>query len=154
MNWFPTTKAGKITKILAPLKQVSGIEGFFHYTITTKGLFTIIGSHPAWMEEYYEKKYYLHNPFLCHPSTLREGFHFPNAIRDEQYLETLRLRRNSIDADHAMILINKIHGEIEAFGFFTGTENPQIYNFYQWMRAVFCILLSIISKMKCKQIST
>ncbi|MBA3238404.1 MAG: helix-turn-helix transcriptional regulator [Parachlamydiaceae bacterium] len=123
-------KSHKLTKILEPLKLISGIKGFFHYTISPKGLFTIIGTHPTWMEEYYNEKYYLHNPFLCHPSTLHEGVHFPNTARDEQYLEMLQLRRKRIDADHAMILVNKVHGEIDAFCFFTNTDNPQIYNFY------------------------
>jgi hypothetical protein len=84
---YTLKKSDKITKILEPLKLISGIKGFFYYTITPKGLFTIIGSHPAWMEEYFEEKYYLYNPFLCHPSALHEGIHFPNTSRDVQYLE-------------------------------------------------------------------
>ena len=127
---YTIKKSVRIAKILEPLTQISGIQGFFHYTISPKGMFTIIGSHPGWFEEYYAEKYYLHNPFLCHPSTLREGIHFPNTARDEQYLEMLRLRRKKIDADHAMILIQKKQGGIEAYCFFTNTANLQIYNFY------------------------
>lgn len=127
---YTINKTSKITKILEPLTLISGIQGFFRYTISKKGHFTFIGTHPSWNEEYYEKKYYLHNPFLCHPSSLQEGIHFSNANRNEQYLEMLNLRRKRIDADHTMLLIDKNMDGIEAFGFFTTTQNSQVYNFY------------------------
>lgn len=142
---FTVKKSDKVAKILEPLKRVSSIEGFFYYTLDKKGSFTFLGSHPAWMEEYYEEKYYLHNPFLCHPSTLQEGFHFPNTVRDEQYLEMLALRQKRIDADHAMMLINKIQGDVEAFCFFTKTANSKIYNFYMNEKP---LLLSFIDYFK------
>lgn len=56
--------------------------------------------------------------------------HFPNTVRDEKYLEMLRVRRKKINADHAMITISKSHAEMEGFCFFANTENSQIYNFY------------------------
>jgi DNA-binding CsgD family transcriptional regulator len=124
------TKSQKISKILEPLRLLSGIDGLLYYTITSKGLFTFMGTHPSWMEEYYHEQYYLHNPFLCHPSTVSEGLHFPNTVRDEQYLEMLHLRRKKINADHAMMMITKNSAEMEGFCFFTKTENMQIYNFY------------------------
>lgn len=120
----------KLTRLIEPLTQISGIHGFFYYTISAQGLFTFLGTHPVWVEEYYEEHYYLHNPFLCHPSTLHPRIYFPNTARDEHYLEMLNLRRKKIDADHAMLTVNKTHEGVEAFCFYTSTHNPQIYNFY------------------------
>ncbi len=120
----------KMNRLIEPLTQISGIHGFFYYTISSQGLFSFLGTHPSWVEEYYAEHYYLHNPFLCHPSTLQAGIHFPNTARDEQYLEMLNLRRKKIDADHAMLMVNKTQEGVEAFCFYTNTHNPQIYNFY------------------------
>ena len=142
---YSVRKSTKIAKIIEPLTIISGIHGFFHYTISPKGLFTYIGSHPAWCEEYFGEKYYLNNPFLCHPSGLREGVHFPNTARDEQYLEMLQLRKKRIDSDHAMLLVNKAQGSAEVFGFFTSTENSHVYNFYANERP---LLLSFINYFK------
>lgn len=130
INNYTLKKSNKIVKIIEPLTRVSGITGFFYYTITSKGLFSTIASYPFWTEEYYAEKYYLNNPLLIHPLGLREGIHLPNLVRDEKYLEMLRLRQKKINADHSLVIINKKHNEAEGFGFFTGTQNSQIYHFY------------------------
>lgn len=136
----------KIARVIEPLKQVSGIHGFFYYTISTTGLFTFMGTQPSWVEEYYEEKYYLHNPFLCHPSALHKGIYFPNMVRDEQYLEMLNIRRKKIDVDHSMIMINKNQEEMEAFGFYTSCDNPQIYNFYANEQALLQLFIEYFKK--------
>lgn len=130
INKFTLEKSAKIAKIFQPLAEVSGLTGFFHYRLTSSGDFSICATNPEWTEEYFEQKYFMHNPFLRHPSLVKPGIQFPNLVRSEQYLEDLAKRKKRIDSDHAIIMIEPQGNDLEAFCFFTNSDNHNIYNFY------------------------
>lgn len=63
-----------LKKICAPLKDSLNIGFFAYYKIGSEGQFSIVSTHCEQLSFYYSHpSFYLHNPYLVHPSLLRTG---------------------------------------------------------------------------------
>lgn len=113
-----------------PLREHFGISYFTYHRIDEEGRYTVLVDRPDWAELYVDKKIYLHDPFLRHPSVYQSGLTFMQNHGSSNYKETFaKTGKQVLDMDIGVVLIQKSETCVEFFGF-TGSKSSSLENLY------------------------
>lgn len=123
--------SNQIGKVTRPLKDHFGISYFTYHKINANGKYTVLVDRPDWAECYVNKKIFLEDPYLRHPSVYQSGFCLVDSFGSKEYKETLlREGRKVLDMDIGVTLIEKKGDEVEFFGFTGNTNSSSLHSLY------------------------
>ncbi len=129
VNKYTVKYDSKIKQVCEPLKQHLNIPTFVYYTIDNDGRYTMLSSHPAQLEEYYEQKLYLNNPYLVHPSLLHSGCTSIYSTRNSHFTEQEIQSHSRYDIGNPFLIIQKREKIVEGFLFANDLKNPNPIDF-------------------------
>ena len=130
----------QMIRFIKPLQDYFGINHFWYYHISCKGLYCYVGSHTPWNEYCFENQLLDYFPCLKHPDKQSSGIHLMKPSLSGKNNIVLQTAWEKFGINFTLNLSQKTDTGIEAFGFATQSnhllleekmlnELPLIYQF-------------------------
>ena len=137
LNWqeivqkYTVRHFNKIRATTQPLRDHFGINYFTYHKIAESGQYTVLVDRPDWAEHYVDRKIFLNDPYLRHPSVYRPGICLVEDHGSKAYqAELLREGAAILRVDMGAILIQKTGSAVEFFGFGAKKDRSSLQNLY------------------------
>ncbi len=128
LKFYSSNLCDKLKKIVRPLSERYGLDGFFYTKITPDGFgFQITNRHDV-ANAYFSNQLYKSNPFICHPDNYKHDqalitSDFYNEQYFDDYYESIKQIKNSFGFDNYLCVYKKEADTAHVFMFSTTDKN-------------------------------
>lgn len=121
----------KIKKTTEPIRDHFGIGYFNYHRIDETGKYHTLVDSPEFAEDYVNKKIFIDDPYLRHPSNYRAGICLMDNYGSEKYQKNVRRSMADVlQVNTGVVLIEKSENSVEFFGFVANKGNANLKKLY------------------------
>lgn len=128
LKFYSSPLSDKLTKIVRPLDECYGLDGFFYALTTANGSGFQIANRPDVGYNYFSNQLYKTNPLICHPDNYRHDQALTTSdLFDEEhfanYYESIQRIRNSFGFENYLCIYKKEADAAHVFMYSTSNKN-------------------------------
>jgi DNA-binding CsgD family transcriptional regulator len=120
----------KLKRVVEPFIRNTGLEGFWYWTLSDKGKFTHITTHPHMAEFFCHKELFKGHPHFRSPEHIPSCFLLPDKMSDNEYSKTQGKMNDEFALDQLFMIVNSDGNNLSGYGFGTLVGRPDLTNFY------------------------